>query len=94
MEDLGTLPGDAGSLAYGINNDDVVVGSSVGEGSHSRAVLFTHGNVYDLNTLLTSPSHLVLEQATDLNDLGVITGIGRVGADTHAVVLTPVKLAK
>jgi len=94
MEDLGTLPGDDTSAANGINNNDLVVGSSVGKGSHFRAVLFAHGKVYDLNTLLASPSDLFLEQAMDINDSGVITCIARGGVQTHAVVLTPVKSSK
>jgi len=89
MIDLGTLPGDLDSQAKGLNNRDQVVGTSSGGTSGFRAVLFMHGAVYDLNTLLAAPTSLVLEQATDINDWGAITGVARLGSYTRAVLLTP-----
>ncbi len=41
IHDLGTLPGDLGSRAFGINNAGQIVGLSVSFALQSRAVLWT-----------------------------------------------------
>jgi probable HAF family extracellular repeat protein len=94
MIDLGILPTGTYSDATGINNGDQVVGYADAEGLGARAVLFMKGKVYDLNDLLASPTDLVLEHATDINDQGMITGTARFGAYTHAFRLTPVRRAR
>ncbi|HXI52321.1 MAG TPA: hypothetical protein VNH84_12470 [Candidatus Saccharimonadales bacterium] len=91
MIDLGILPTGSYSDATGINNRDQVVGYADAEGLGVRAVLFMKGKVYDLNDLLASPTDLVLEQATAINDQGMITGSARLGVYAHAFRLTPVR---
>jgi len=75
--DMGTLPGDAISFAYSINNRKQIVGQSCGAGcAGSRAVLYENGQVYDLNALLDSASAGIrLVYANDINDRGEIAGL-------------------
>ena len=75
--DLGTLPGDAVSYAYSINNRNQIVGQSCTPGcASSRAFLYQHGTMYDLNALLDSSSaSYSLIFANDINDEGTITGL-------------------
>jgi probable HAF family extracellular repeat protein len=72
---LHTLPGDALAEATGINNFDQVVGTSFGPGG-SRAFLWQHGQLYDLNTLVQPNAPLYLIATGDINDRGEITGVG------------------
>lgn len=75
MVDLGTLAGDAISEALGINDRGEIVGLSFGAGfSHPRAVIWIHGQIFDLNTLVTNGSTMNLIDAQDINDRGEITG--------------------
>jgi probable HAF family extracellular repeat protein len=73
--DLGTLPGDVRSEALGINNDGLIVGLSRDPHRNLRAVIWFGGKIYDLNTLLVTPSQtLQLLFANDVNDRGEISG--------------------
>jgi probable HAF family extracellular repeat protein len=72
IEDLGTLPGDRLSLAYGINEGGQVVGQSVGRGG-SRAFLWESGVMVDLNALVPPGSPLLI-YANDINEAGRIVG--------------------
>jgi probable HAF family extracellular repeat protein len=72
IEDLGTLPGDRLSLAYGINERGQVVGQSIGR-SGSRAFLWESGVMVDLNALVPPGSPLLI-YANDVNDAGRIVG--------------------
>ncbi len=72
IEDLGTLPGDRLSLAFGINEGGQVVGQSIG-GSGSRAFLWENGVMVDLNALVP-PGSPFLIYANDVNDAGRIVG--------------------
>jgi probable HAF family extracellular repeat protein len=74
MTDLGTLPGDVSSDAFGINSKDQIVGVSVDASGNSRAVLWENGAIYDLNTLIPPSSNLYLIYGGDINDAGVIAG--------------------
>jgi hypothetical protein len=47
LTDLGALPGDLQSCAYGINDQGVIVGTSGAE--HHRAVIWIGSQIYDLN---------------------------------------------
>ncbi|MBV8726934.1 MAG: DUF3466 family protein [Candidatus Eremiobacteraeota bacterium] len=80
--DLGTLAGDAVSYAYSINNRNQIVGQSCTPGcASSRAFLYQHGTMYDLNTLLDSSSAgYSLIFANDISDEGTITGLAVSGA--------------
>ena len=70
--DLGTLPGDSISLAYALNERGQIVGQSIGGGG-SRAFLYEHGAMQDLNALVPAGSPLLV-YANDVNDRGEIVG--------------------
>lgn len=75
IQNLGTLPGDTKSIAYGINNRGQVVGQSYGGANGHRAFLYQDGKMTDLNQALVSTSPtLSLLLAQDINDSGEITG--------------------
>src|SRR5262249_26878059 len=74
VKDLGTLPGDSISLAFGINDKSQVVGESCGAGG-CRAFLWQGGVMTDLNTLVT-PGTIHLDFANDINSAGRIAGGG------------------
>lgn len=86
-QNLGTLPGDSVSYAYGINNMGTIVGQSCTAGcAQSRAFLYIGRKMYDLNTLLdSSGANLQLAFANDINDQGQITGAA-INTATHEVV--------
>ena len=86
ISDLGTLPGDGGSSAQGINNH----GEAVGTGS--RAIIWRNGVATDLNTLVPGPpfSPLYLLQAFSINDGGEVVGFGvTANGDGHAFLAIP-----
>jgi probable HAF family extracellular repeat protein len=102
LTDLGTLPGDSCSNAFGVNSRGQVVGTSeslqfcgvVGE----HAFLWEHGGpMMDLNTLIPPGSSLQLTFAFGINDRGEIAGTGvppgcapqDVSLCGHAYVLIP-----
>jgi probable HAF family extracellular repeat protein len=74
ITDLGTLPGDVSSQAFGINQKDQIVGVSCDASGNCRATLWQDGSIYDLNTLIPSSSNLYLIYGNDINDSGVIAG--------------------
>jgi probable HAF family extracellular repeat protein len=81
MTDLGTLHGDPCSTADSINSSGQVVGASQsaagGCNFYTGAFLRENGGpIVDLNTLLSSPSTLLLVAAFWINDQGEITGAG------------------
>jgi probable HAF family extracellular repeat protein len=68
-----------------LNDEDQIVGT-VG----SDAALFDDGTTTDLNTLIPDNSGWVLEDATAINDLGQIVGIGtNPSGQTDGFLLTP-----
>ena len=86
MTDLGTLGGarpygPAQSSALAINNWGQIVGSSIGTNG-TRAVLYSNGEITDLNDLVTltyvngPAGFLVLTTARGINDQGQIVGEG------------------
>jgi probable HAF family extracellular repeat protein len=99
INDLGTLPSDACSFAWGLNSKDQVVGISLPDCDFSiaRAFLWEKGSMVDLNTLIPPNSGLQLVYAEAINDSGEIVGIGvppgisPVDVETlgHAFVLLP-----
>jgi|GEM_PF-1368429 len=91
MTDLGVLSGGTQSWAFGINEDDVVVGTSDVAAATYRAFIWdsVHG-MRNLNDLIPAGSGWTLIRATDINDEGFITGWGKNGSgDTRAFMLTP-----
>ena len=91
FQDIGALPGDTFSYAKGINNNGEIVGySNAGWGTADHPYLWSHGSLIDLNTLLPSGSPWVLNQATAINDLGQIIGIGSYNGTSSVFFLTQV----
>jgi probable HAF family extracellular repeat protein len=79
MTDLGTLPGDTSSFAYGINDSGQVVGQSCDQDGNCRAFLWQRGSMTDLNSLEAldaANASLVLVNAEGINDRGEIVGFG------------------
>jgi len=87
QRDLGTLPGDTASEAFGIDNSGSVVGYSSGP-QGTRAVLWTtQGEVKNLGTLPRGDS----SKAFAISITGLIVGSSGSPAGTHAVVWDPAK---
>ena len=75
MTDLGTLPGDANSMATDINEKGQVVGTSCDATfSVCRAFLWEDGVMTDLNALIPPNSSLFLAFGGGINDRGEIAG--------------------
>lgn len=70
---IGPLPGDAFSLAYGINDQGQVVGQSIDASGNSRAFIWQNGQISDLNEMVP-PGSPYLVFAGDINNRGEITG--------------------
>ena len=78
MHDLGTLPGMTDSEAAAMNDHGDLVGqSSLGALNTARAVLFSRGEIIDLNDLAPGTDGFVHQQAVGINDHGAIIGISR-----------------
>jgi len=91
MTDLGVLPGDVGSLAFGLNDGGEVVGGSCTT-SRCRAFLWTDGVMLDLNTLVKpgfTPLYLVF--GNDINSQGEIAAFAfdQSNGEYHAAVAIP-----
>ena len=89
MRDLGTLPGDTGSQALGINDRGQVVGVSYGGTAGSRAFLWENGAMVDLNTRAPGYGGRLVA-ANDIDDVGRITGQAVDGTVAVAFVAVPV----
>ena len=88
---LGTLGGTS-SKAYGINDDDTVVGSSdvAGVGA-THAFIYSNGNMVDLNTLVDPSLDVTLTNAFAINASGQIVGTLRdANGVAHGYLLTPI----
>jgi probable HAF family extracellular repeat protein len=91
MTDLGTAAGAVTSQALNINNNGQIVGTLVfGPGLSNRGFLYSNGTMIDLNTLLPTGSGWLLDDAQAVNDLGQIVGLGDIGGQQHAYLLSPV----
>jgi probable HAF family extracellular repeat protein len=71
LQNIGTLSGDALSEGLGINDEEAIVGVSFPSG---HAFIWQNGAMTDLNSLISPDSNLVLIDAQDINDDGLITG--------------------
>ena len=76
MTEPGTLPGDAFSVPFGLNNKGQVVGQSCDASGNCRAFIWQNGSMSDLNLLVPPRSHLYLTYGGDINDSGWIVGYG------------------
>jgi probable HAF family extracellular repeat protein len=89
--DLGTLSGDASSIAWSVANGNVV-GQSVNSSGAGRAVLWaggTAGGILDLNTAIPSATGWDLNCAYGVSGNGYIVGSGTIGGQTDGFLLTP-----
>ena len=90
MTDLGTLGGTSVHV-YGMNENGHVVGSSrIVGGSSNHAFLYDGSEMLDLNNLIPFNSSWELTYAHGINSLGQIVGIGTIGGNTHAFLMTPI----
>jgi probable HAF family extracellular repeat protein len=74
MRDLGTLPGDVDSIAFGNNRQGDIVGESCPASGNCRAFLWKNGVMADLNSLVHRRSSLYLTMASSINSHGEIVG--------------------
>jgi probable HAF family extracellular repeat protein len=94
IKDLGVIPAgvDGYSTAFDINDEGQIVGSTTALTQPITAFLYKGGRMIDLNTLLAPGSAVwQLISAVSINNKGDIVGYGRIGFDTHALLLTPVR---
>jgi probable HAF family extracellular repeat protein len=85
ITNLGTLPGNFGRLASGINNQGVVVGSTWDSNfTCSRAFIYQNGMVTDLNTLTPANSNLYATTGNKINERGQISTMAIVLSGPHA----------
>jgi len=89
IDELSTLQG-TWSIAYAINDRNVIVGRSAYPSSTGHAVIWKNGAISDLNELVALPPGVVLGQATDINGQGQILVDGFDGANERHFVLVPV----
>jgi probable HAF family extracellular repeat protein len=92
IKDLATLPGDFLSEALDINSRGQVVGISIGA-TGTRAFIWQHGKMTDLQTLMPAGYPNLLESAQGINDAGQITGYLTVPATGQQLtfVATPIR---
>jgi probable HAF family extracellular repeat protein len=92
--DLGTLADGEISVAAAINADGDIVGRSTlapdTTGGESHAVLWLNGEIRDLNDLVDEGGDVVLVNAYDVNDNGVIIALARVDGVEHSYLLEPI----
>jgi probable HAF family extracellular repeat protein len=94
VTNLGILPGDGAAFATGINNQGQVVGSTFNSQGWSRGFIWQDNVMTDLNSLIHKDSNLYIVAASNINELGQISGMATVlsGPDAnkiHAILLTP-----
>jgi uncharacterized protein (TIGR03437 family) len=108
VTDLGALPGDANSMATGINNAGSVVGFSSTApptftlqlaallsppASKYHAFIYSGGKMYHLNEQLVNGAGWELSYATQINNSGQIVGTGLFNGLQHAFLLSPMTVA-
>jgi probable HAF family extracellular repeat protein len=91
LNDIGTVDGDDCSGGFSINSANQIVGLSFRcDGSAWHAFLWEHGDIVDLNSLISQPSALQLMVAGTINERGEIAGLGVLpNGDRHAFLLVP-----
>lgn len=90
--DLGTIPGEPGSEAHGINNRGQIVGlAGGGADGKLHAILWQNGTAHALDKLIPPHSGWSLGEADGINDRGQIVGYGaNPQGRTDAFLLTPI----
>ena len=90
-QDLSTANFPTGA-AYGINNVGLVVGQATTVSGKTVAILYSNGELLDLNTLISPTPGLVLDGAWGINNVGEIVSSGRYenSSAEHAFLLKPV----
>jgi len=78
---LHTLPGDQLAEATGVNDFGQIVGTSFDANFNPRVFLYENGRIYDLNALAQPNAPLYLLETGDINDRGMVTGLGCVVVD-------------
>jgi len=63
--------------------------SDTADNSHD-AFLYDGTTMYDLNALISPSSGWTLSDGYGINDLGQITGFGRINGGVHAFLATPI----
>ncbi len=88
--DLGTLPGGVRSEARALNNFGQVVGSAT-VSNESRAILYSAGQMYDLNDVVPEEDQLAwrLNRAEGINARGEIVGSGLLRGVPRAFLAIP-----
>jgi probable HAF family extracellular repeat protein len=95
VKSLKLLPGDSAAFATGINNRGQVVGSTFdSNGDWSHGFIWQHDVITDLNTVIPDDSNLLIIAASNINELGQISGMATVQngphkGEIHAFLLTP-----
>jgi len=82
------------SMAYAINNNNQVVGKAqitAGYSPRYTAFLYDHNSetLTNLNDMVDCSLNWELNSAKDINDSGIIVGIGTVGDEVHSFMLVP-----
>ena len=86
---LGTLAGYEYSVAYGVNDKNIVVGTCWDREEHKRAWYFSAGVVRDLNDRIDPSSGWILERAMEINEKNFITGSGTYNGEPRRFILIP-----
>ena len=78
ISDLGTLEGDCFSIANAVNSSGQIIGQSFSCDFPfiSRAVVWEHGSIVDLNAAIPANPTLQLVETDNINDHGEIVGRG------------------
>ena len=83
---IGTLGGNE-SWAEAINDENIIVGSSLTSSDDEHAFVYMDDQMLDLNDYIDASSGWVLTTAQDINLCGQIVGAGIINGETHAFLL-------
>lgn len=81
------------SYARAINDGGLVVGHDLDTQGKQYAALWQDGQVFDLNDLLVDGAGWAVREAYDINNQGLIIGVGEHNGATEAFLLSPVSEA-